>query len=50
VQNWPKVGNYFKRVHFMGKVELLENASKRYENQSKFKKKYTKFKLKDCST
>ncbi len=34
----------------MGKVELLENASKRYENQSKFKKKYTKFKLKDCST
>ena len=25
-QNWQKVGNYFKRVSFPGKVVILENA------------------------
>jgi hypothetical protein len=25
-QNWTKVGNYFKKVHLLGKVVLKENT------------------------
>jgi len=28
-QNLTKVGNYFKKVHFFGKVVLLENPFKK---------------------
>ncbi len=36
VQNWPKVGNYFKTCWFLGKVELSENTKKSNEKLFKF--------------
>ena len=37
-QNWPKVGNYFQGIDFLGKGVLSEKALKSYEKNLKCKK------------
>jgi len=41
VQNWPKVGNYFKNIPFLGKVEPFFNSN--------LGKKFIKLKQNDSS-
>jgi len=37
VQKWPKVGNYFKKVHFLENSVPLKNALKKGLNEFKLK-------------
>jgi len=42
VQNWPKVGNNFKRIHFLGKRRTVRKCLKKGLNEFKLKYKVHK--------
>jgi len=42
VQNWPKVGNNFKKVHFLGKRRTVRKCLKKGLNEFKLKYKVHK--------